>query len=70
MIVYKDVFPRLKAAGFSTYVLLRQKLISQKTLTAIRRNEPINTKSIDVICRLAKCQPGDIMEYQEDPAEE
>ena len=63
MIIYKNVLGRLKNAGYTTYTLLKEKLISQRTLTAIRHNEPVNTKTIDTICRLAKCQPGDIMEY-------
>lgn len=63
MIVYKNVLELLKSAGYTSYRLRKEKLIPQKTLTAIRNNEPINTKTIDVICRLANCQPVDIMEY-------
>lgn len=66
MIIYKEMLVKLKAAGYTTYRLRNENLISQKTLTAIRNNEPINTKTIDVICRLANCQPGDIMEYVPD----
>jgi len=36
------------------------------TLTAIRQNKPISTKSIDVLCRLLQCQPGDILMYEND----
>lgn len=66
MIIYKNVLERLKENGYSTYILMKEKLISQKTLSAIRHNRPINTKTIDVICSLANCQPGDIMEYIDD----
>lgn len=69
MIVYKDVLQRLKDAGYNTGVIMKQKLLSQSTLVALRHNRPLNTTTIDAICRLAKCQPGDIMEYVEDPAE-
>lgn len=70
MIVYKDVLLKLKEAGYNTGTIMKQRLLSQVTLTAIRHNMPISTKSIDTICRLAKCQPGDILEYVEDPVEE
>lgn len=70
MIVYKDILQRLKDAGYNTGVIMRNKLLSQATVDAIRHNRPINTTSINVICKLAQCQPGDIMEYVEDPAED
>lgn len=70
MIVYKNILEKLKENGYSSYALYQKKLLSQKTLTAIRNNKPINTTTIDVICRLAKCQPGDILMYKEDPTEE
>ena len=70
MIRYKDVFERLREAGYSTYTIMREKHLSQRTLTSIRQNKPISTTSIDVICRLTKCQPGDIMEYVESPVED
>lgn len=63
MIVYKNVIERLKKAGYSTYVLLKEKHISQRTLTAIRHNKPINITTVDTICKLTGCQPGDILEY-------
>lgn len=70
MIVYKDVLQKLKDAGYNTGKIMAERLISQSTLVAIRHNKPISTKTIDTICRLAKCQPGDILEYLEDPADE
>lgn len=69
MIVYKNVLKRLKDAGYNTSTIVNNKLLSQSTLDALRHNKPLNTTSINAICRLAKCQPGDIMEYIEDPAE-
>ena len=65
MIVYKDVLSRLKDSGYSTYRLMKEGLISQTTLYNIRHNKPISSTTIDVICSLAKCQPGDILEYVE-----
>lgn len=70
MIVYNDVLEKLKQAGYNSGRIMREKLISQATMVALRHNQPVSTKTIDTICRLAKCQPGDILKYIEDPAEE
>jgi len=70
LIVYKDIIGKLKSIGITTYTIRQQGLISQKTLTAIRNNDPINTKTIDSLCCLLNCQPGDLLEYIEDSPEE
>lgn len=67
MIVYKDILQKLKAAGYNTTVLLREGIIGQATLQAFRHNKHVNTKTINNVCRILHCQPGDIMEYVEDP---
>ena len=70
MIIYKDILQRLKEAGYNTTVIKRDNVLSQSTLTALRNNKPLNIATINVICRLLKCQPGDILAYIDDePAE-
>lgn len=66
MIVYKDVIKRLKDAGYNSGYIMTQRLLPQSTMDALRHNKPLSLKSIDTICRLIKCQPGDILEYIED----
>lgn len=63
MIIYKDILSKLKAAGYTTYRIEHEKLIGQATVTSIRRGEPVNLRTIDTICNLLNCQPGDILEY-------
>lgn len=70
MIVYKDILRRLKEAGYNTTVIMKKRLLSQSTVDAIRHNRPISMATINAICKLAKCQPGDILEYVEDSVEE
>ena len=64
MIFYKEVLGKLKDAGYTTYTIRQQKLLSQNTMAALRSNAPISTTSIDEICRLLQCQPGDIIGYE------
>lgn len=66
MIVYHDILQRLAAAGWSTYRIRKEKVLMQSTLTRIRQGKPLNTETINVICRLCHCQPGDLLEYVED----
>ncbi len=64
MIIYIEIMKRLSDNGWSSYRLRKEKLIGSATLDRIRNNESITTETIDVICRLCNCQPGDIMRFE------
>ena len=67
MIRYKiDVLQALKNAGYSTYKIRKQNLLFESTLTKIRKNEIVNTDNLNILCKLLKMQPGDILEYIQD----
>lgn len=76
MLIYKNILEKLKANGYSSYTLMKHGLLSQSTLTCIRQGKPISTASLDVICQLLDCQPGEVLEYvpnikaEEEPASE
>ena len=70
MIIYKDVIGKLKNAGYNSGKIMSNKLLPQSTMDALRHNKLITLRSVDVICRLLKCQPGDLLEYIEDRPEE
>ena len=64
MLVYKiDVLNALKEKGYNTYVLRKQNILGQGTIQYLRNGNAIGTKSLDVICELLECQPGDILEW-------
>lgn len=64
MLVYKiDVLNALKEQGYNTYVLRKKNLLGQGTIQALRNGDSIGTKSLDVICELLECQPGDVLEW-------
>lgn len=65
-IIYNKLFSRLKSRGYTTYKIRRDKLISEGTLQTLRNNGSVSTKTIEKLCKILKCQPGDIMEYMED----
>lgn len=63
IIIYKDILGKLKAAGYNTNRLRQEKRLPESTIQAIRSGKPITTKSIDTICSLLNCKPGDILDY-------
>ena len=63
-ITYKvDVLAKLKAAGYSTYRIRKDRLLGEATVQRLRDGEPVSWENIATICRLLNCQPGDILEY-------
>lgn len=67
LIKYKfDIIDALNAAGYYRQKIKDGKLISQGSLTRIKRGEPVSIDTIDTICRLLSCQPGDLLEYVPD----
>lgn len=70
VIVYHNILEVLASCGWSTARLQREHQISNGTIIQIRAGKPITTKTIDTICRLCSCQPGDIISYEPDPKEE
>ena len=66
-IKYKmNVLNELKAAGYNTNRLRKEKLLSEGTIQNIRDGRIINAANLAKICKLLNCQPGDIMEYVEE----
>lgn len=70
-IQYKiDIMNELKKAGFTSTKIREEKLIGQSYLQQIRHGELVSWKTIDTICTLLDCQPGDLLEYVKEPKEE
>ena len=59
-----DVLAALKAKGFTTYRIRQEKLLSESTVQKLRKGTGVSWESLEVICALLECQPGDLIEYQ------
>jgi len=70
MIVFSDIPKMLSDKGISQYQIRKSKIISSGTLDRIREHMSISTNTIDVLCSLLDCQPGDLMRYVPDEQEE
>lgn len=62
MLRYKNVLEQLKANGYSSYRLRKDKIMGESKIQNIRDNK-VAPETIDQICALLQCQPGDILEY-------
>lgn len=61
-----NVLENLRDAGYSSTRLRRDGLMGESYMTQLRRGEMVSWKTIETICKLLKCQPGDLIEYVED----
>lgn len=62
-ISYESLFDLMKEKGFSSYRLRKEKLISQAVLQKLRTGGNVDTRTIEKLCAMLSCQPGDIMKY-------
>lgn len=58
-----DIIKALKEKGISTYIMRKEKILSESTIQKLREGKGIAWENIETICRLLECQPGDIIEY-------
>lgn len=64
MLRYKiDILEELKNKGYSTYKLRKDKIIGESQIQKIRTGELASKETLNTICKLLTCQPGDILEY-------
>ena len=65
-IKYDKLFALMKEKGLTTYKIRQQNIISQSALTAIKNGKGITTDTVAKLCKALNCQPGDILEYEEE----
>lgn len=58
-----EILPALKAAGYTQTRIREEKLIGQATLSQLRKGELVSWATIETVCRLLGCQPGDLLEH-------
>ena len=63
MISYDNLWNVMKARGITQYALIKQYNISPGQITRLKRNESVSTHTIEMFCKILKCEVGDIMRY-------
>lgn len=67
MLQYKiDVLSELKAKGYTTYKLRKERLLSESTIQKLRDKKGLAWENLETLCCLLDCDIGDIIEYKKD----
>ena len=64
MISYAAFWNTLRQSNESTYTLIKYHHISSSTIDKLRKNKPLNTTTINDLCRILDCDINDIISYQ------
>ena len=63
MIQYNPFWETLKKSDETTYTLINKHYISSAILDKLRNNKPMNTTTLNDLCRILNCRLEDIAEY-------
>ena len=63
MISYRPFWETLRASSESTYTLIKNHRISSSTIDKLRNNKPMNTTTLNDLCRILQCRIEDVVEY-------
>lgn len=66
MIVYDKLWITLKEKGVSQYTLIKKYGVSPAQITRLKRNESVSTHTIEMFCKILKCNVEDIMQFKDD----
>ncbi len=61
-----NVLAELKAKGYNTSRLRKEKILGEATLQRLRHNKSVSYAVLSKLCSLLECDIGDILEYRED----
>ena len=62
MIRYRiNVLEELKEKGYNTYRLRNEKIFGEKTIQALRDQQPVSFATLDLLCELLDCKVEDII---------
>ena len=58
-----DVIATMKEAGYNTNRIRKEKIMGESMLQKIRSGQMVSWATLETICDLLNCQPGDLIEY-------
>ncbi len=66
MISYDVLWQTMKKRGITQYSLIKNYNISPAQITRLKRNESVSTHTIEVFCKILRCNVEDVMKYTDD----
>ena len=58
-----DVLAKLKEAGYNTTTIRKEKIMGEAMLQKIRSGQMVSWATLETLCALLDCQPGDLIEF-------
>ena len=65
MIVYEKLWKTMSLKGVTQYKLVNSG-ISHSTLARLKKNQTVNTETLNKLCSILNCNVEDILEYIKD----
>ena len=66
MIVFDRLWETMKNRGISQYKLIHEYNISTGQLDRLRKNQNVNTYTLDQLCKILNCRLEDIAEFTDE----
>jgi len=66
LIVFTKLWETLKTKNISQYQLIKKYGFSTGQLDRLRKNQNVNSYTLNSLCEILDCQLGDIAEYKKD----
>lgn len=63
MIDYSPFWKTLKTSEETTYSLINKHHLSSSTIDKLRKNKPLNTTTLNDLCRILGCKLEDVAQY-------
>lgn len=63
MISYNPFWKTLETSNETTYTLVTKHNLSSATIDKLRHNKPLNTTTLNDLCRILNCKIQDIVIY-------
>lgn len=63
MMVFDPLWKTMKEKNVTIYALVVKHGISRGTVNKLRHNKNVTLVTIEHLCRILQCQPGDIVAY-------
>ncbi len=70
MITYEKLFIVLEKKGISQNQAIKQGIVNNRSLNALKNNKNVTMATIDNICNMLDCEPADILTFTKDKREE
>lgn len=65
-----DVIAKLKEAGYNTSTIRKERIMGEAMLQKLRSGQMVSWATLETICSVLNCQPGDLVEFVKEPAED